>query len=139
MSQMTRQSRPDFVWLLEDLVDRVPHARIALLLSGDGLAMAAHGAEPDLVDKLAAVASGIHGLARTAGIEVADDGGVRQVIAELATTTLFVTTAAAGTRLLVIAGRDADPGVLGYETAALGKRVGTHVSTPARTPAQSAG
>jgi predicted regulator of Ras-like GTPase activity (Roadblock/LC7/MglB family) len=45
---------------------------------------------------------------------------------------LFVTAAGPGAVLAVLAGRDADAGVLGYEMGQLVKRVPSYLATPAR-------
>lgn len=56
----------DLSWLLTGLVNRVPHTRSALLLSSDGLVKAAEGLDTDAADQLAALASGLYSLARSA-------------------------------------------------------------------------
>jgi predicted regulator of Ras-like GTPase activity (Roadblock/LC7/MglB family) len=124
----------DLGWLLTGLVQRVPHTRSALLLSSDGLKKAAHGLDPDSADHLAAIASGLFSLARSAGNRFDGGEGVRQVVAELDDTLLFVSTAGSGAVLAVLASRRADAGVLGYEMAQLVKSVRSHLATPARPP-----
>jgi hypothetical protein len=54
------------------------------------------------------------------------------VVAELDDSLLFVSAAGSGAVLAVIAGKAADPGVLGYEMAQLVKSVRPYLSTPAR-------
>lgn len=122
--------------LLAGLLQRVPHAAGALLLSSDGLVAAGHGLEPDDADQLAALASGLYALARSAGGRFGDGGEVRQVVVELDTALLFVTRAGHGARLAVLAGRQADPAVLGYEMARLVKSVRPALAVPARRPAE---
>ena len=121
----------DLAWLLSGLAERVPHTRSVLLLSSDGLPKAAHGLEQDEADHLAAVSSGLFSLARSAGGS-AGGGGVRQVVAELDETLLFVTAAGSGAVLAVMAGREADPGVLGYEMSQMVKAVRPYLATPTR-------
>ncbi|MBW1600133.1 roadblock/LC7 domain-containing protein [Streptomyces sp. JJ38] len=125
----------DLSWLLTGLVQRVPHTRSALLLSADGLVKAVHGLETDVADHLAALASGLYSLARSAGTRFGEGGEVRQVLVELDTSLLFVSTAGQGACLAVLAGRDADAAVLGYEMAMLVKSVRPYLATPARLPA----
>jgi predicted regulator of Ras-like GTPase activity (Roadblock/LC7/MglB family) len=125
----------DVVWLLSGLVDRVPDTRSALLLSSDGLRKAAHGLDDDGADHLAAIASGLFSLARSAGTRFGGTDVVRQVVAELEDSLLFVSAAGSGAVLAVIAGKDADPGVLGYEMAQLVKSVRPYLSTPTRQQA----
>lgn len=126
-------------WLLASLVERVPHTRSALLLSSDGLKKAFHGLENDEADHLAAVASGLFSLARSAGNRFGESGGVRQVVAELDDTLLFVSTAGSGAVLAVLAHRDADAGVLGYEMGQLVKSVRPYLMTPARNNGSTGG
>ena len=122
----------DLSWLLSGLVQRVPHTRSALLLSSDGLVKAAHGLDRDSADHLAALASGLYSLARSTGSRFDAGGDVRQVVVELSNSLLFVSAAGNGAQLAVLAGRDADASVLGYEMAMLVKSVRTHLHTPAR-------
>jgi predicted regulator of Ras-like GTPase activity (Roadblock/LC7/MglB family) len=122
----------DLAWLLSGLVQRVPHTRSALLLSSDGLKKAVHGLDPDSADHLAAIASGLFSLARSAGGRFGGGDGVRQVVAELDNALLFVSTAGAGAVLAVLAARGADAGVVGYEMSQLVKSVRPYLATPAR-------
>ncbi|MEU6483716.1 roadblock/LC7 domain-containing protein [Streptomyces sp. NPDC046887] len=130
---------PDLDWLLSGLIQRVPHTRSAVLLSSDGLVKAVHGLDPDRADHMAALASGLYSLGRSAGIRFGDGDEVRQVVVELDTTLLFVSTAGSGTCLAVLAGREADAAVLGYEMTMLVKSVRPYLVTPARHPAAAPG
>jgi len=121
-------------WLLRGLVEQVPHTRSAVLLSADGLAIAAHGLGPDPADQLSAIASGLFSLARTAAVRFGGSDGVRQVVAELDDTLLFVSSAGYGSVLTVLADRETDAGVLGYEMSQLVKSVRPFLATPARQP-----
>ncbi|MCB5906086.1 roadblock/LC7 domain-containing protein [Streptomyces pinistramenti] len=129
----------DLSWLLTGLVQRVPHATSALLLSSDGLVKAAHGFDPDSADHMAALASGLYSLARSAGVRFGEGGDVLQVVVELESAFLFVSTAGSGACLAVLAGRDADVAVLGYEMGMLVKSVRPYLSTPARQQASAGG
>ncbi|MGH8794342.1 MAG: roadblock/LC7 domain-containing protein [Stackebrandtia sp.] len=129
----------DLAWLLSSLVQRVPHTHSALLLSSDGLKKAYHGIDPDMADHLAAVASGMFSLARSAGQRFGDSGAVRQVVAELDETLLFVSAAGSGAVLAVLASRDADAGVLGYEMQQLVRSVRPYLGTPPRRPVAASG
>ena len=132
VSDLPTSHASDLGWLLSSLVHKVPHTRSALLLSSDGLKKYFHGLDADGADKLAAVASGLCSLARSAGVRFAGSDGVRQVVAELDDVLLFVTAAGPGAVLAVLAGRETDVGVLGYEMGHLVKRVPTYLATPAR-------
>jgi predicted regulator of Ras-like GTPase activity (Roadblock/LC7/MglB family) len=98
--------------LLSGLTARVPGAR-GVVLSVRGLAVAAHGLEPDSADLLAAIASGMLSAARKA----AKPGGtVRQVAASLDGCAML--SVAAGTAALtVLAGHLTDMAMLGSEMA----------------------
>jgi predicted regulator of Ras-like GTPase activity (Roadblock/LC7/MglB family) len=122
----------DVGWLLRTLIDRVPHTRSAVLLSSDGLTTAAEGLDQDSADRLAAIASGLFSIARSAGAQFGESGGVRQVVAELDDTLLFVSSAGFGSMLTVLAGREADAGVLGYEMSQFVKSAHPFLATPAR-------
>jgi predicted regulator of Ras-like GTPase activity (Roadblock/LC7/MglB family) len=136
VSDVTSAHESDLGWLLRGLVEHVPHTRSAVLLSADGLAIAAHGLGPDPADQLAAIASGLFSLARTAAVRFGGSDGVRQVVAELDDTLMFVSSAGYGSVLTVLADRETDAGVLGYEMSQLVKSVRPFLATPAR---QSAG
>ncbi|MCI3225061.1 roadblock/LC7 domain-containing protein [Streptomyces sp. NP-1717] len=125
----------DLDWLLSGLVQRVPYTRSAVLLSSDGLVRSVHGLDPDSADHMAALASGLYSLGRSAGARFGDSSEVRQVVVELDSTLLFVSTAGSGTCLAVLAGREADAAVLGYEMAMLVKSVRPYLATPARQAA----
>lgn len=119
-------------WLLDDLVGRVPSVRMALVLSGDGLAMGvSQGVEREDAEHLAALASGFHGLAKGVGVHFAA-GAVRQTVVELDEAFLFVTAAGDGSCLAVLSGADADIGQIAYEMTLLVKRVGDHLAAVPR-------
>ncbi|MEU7278052.1 roadblock/LC7 domain-containing protein [Streptomyces sp. NPDC045431] len=129
----------DLDWLLTGLIQRVPHTRSAVLLSSDGLVKSVHGLDADSADHMAALASGLYSLGRSAGSRFGDSGEVRQVVVELDNTLLFVSTAGSGTCLAVLAGRETDAAVLGYEMAMLVKSVRPYLVTPARQAAAAPG
>lgn len=124
----------DINWLLRGLLERVPRTRSAVLVSSDGLMTAAEGLDRDGADHLAAIAAALFSIARNAGGRFGNGGGVRQVIAELDDLLLFVSSAGTGSVLVVLAERDANAGVLGYEMAQLVKATSTFLVTAARQP-----
>jgi predicted regulator of Ras-like GTPase activity (Roadblock/LC7/MglB family) len=120
-------------WLLDGLADRVAHVRHGLVLSSDGLRIASsRGLSRENAEHLAAVASGFQSLARGAGAQFGG-GPVRQTIVEMESAFLFVTAAGQGACLAVLAGAEADVGVIAYEMAMLVTRVGRHLSAHPRT------
>jgi predicted regulator of Ras-like GTPase activity (Roadblock/LC7/MglB family) len=119
-------------WLLDDLVDRVPAAQHAVVLSADGLLIGTSAGLPrDDAEHLAAVAAGFQSLARGAGRHFRG-GGVRQTIVEMDHAFLFITAAGKGACLAVLCGSDADIGVIAYEMAMLVARVGQNLMAPSR-------
>lgn len=83
-------------WLLENLLEKTPGSRHALVLSRDGLKLClSSGLSVDQADQLAAIASGIQSLAHGASIEFGDgSGGVRQSMTEFHGGILFIVEAA---------------------------------------------
>jgi predicted regulator of Ras-like GTPase activity (Roadblock/LC7/MglB family) len=128
------QSR-DLGWLLDDLASRVDHFRRAVILSRDGLAIAA---SDDLsredAEHLAALAAGLQSLAKGAG-ERFGVGTVRQSIIELQDALLFVTSAGYDSCLAALCPPHADAGLVAYEMAMLVKRAGPHLASQPRFPA----
>jgi predicted regulator of Ras-like GTPase activity (Roadblock/LC7/MglB family) len=123
-------------WLLDDLVRRVGPITAAVILSLDGMALAASGTlERDAAEHLAAVAAGLVSLARGAGRRFGG-GEVRQTIVEMESGFLLVTAAGSGTCLAVIAGPDADLGLVAYEMAVMVRRSGEHIRVGTRAPAE---
>ena len=92
------------------------------------------GSNADDADHLSAIASGLFSIARSAAAKFGGSDGVRQVVAELDDTLLFVSSAGFGSVLTVLADREADAGVLGYEMVQLVKSVRPFLATPARQP-----
>ncbi|MEU6966581.1 roadblock/LC7 domain-containing protein [Kitasatospora aureofaciens] len=120
-------------WLLDELAQRAPEVRFAVMLSADGLAMGTSaGLEREDGEHLAAVASGFHSLAKGAGRHFGA-GEVRQTLVELEGGYLLVAAAGEGTCLAVFATARADLGLIAYEMARLVRRVGEHLSAPPRT------
>ncbi|MCX2968442.1 roadblock/LC7 domain-containing protein [Streptomyces sp. TRM70308] len=120
-------------WLLEDLTVRMPTVRHALVLSTDGLVT---GASKEIgrqdADRLAAVASGLHSLAKGTGRHFAA-GQVRQTMIEFDDGVLFVTGAGHGSCLCVLATAQADIGQVAYELTLLVNRVGEHLAVAERS------
>ena len=131
---MTEVANPtgELNWLLDGLVERVAAVRNAVVLSSDGLRIAtSRGLGREDSEHLSAVASGFQSLARGAGQQFGG-GAVRQTIVEMESAFLFVTAAGHGACLAVLAGADADVGVIAYEMAMLVTRVGKHLSANPR-------
>lgn len=118
--------------LLARLVDGVPHARSAVLLSTDGMAKFWHGLSPEKAETLAAIASGQRSMAQQASNLFFDGGGMRQVACEVDGGIMLVTSASEGSALAVLAGAAVDTGILSYEMAHLARQVPEHLATAPR-------
>ena len=125
----------DLGWLLDDLAGRVDHFRRAVILSRDGLVMAASSdLDREDAEHLSALAAGLQSLAKGTGDRFGV-GDVRQSIIELQDALLFVTAAGAGSCLAALCPADADAGLIAYEMAMLVKRAGPHLASLPRFPA----
>ena len=123
-------------WLLDNLVDQVEHVQRALVLSRDGLVVAAsRGLTPEDSEHLSALAAGLQSLARGAGRHFRA-GEVRQTIIEMDFAFLFVIAAGRGTCLAVLTSADANVGLIAYEMAMLVRRMGKYLAAEPRFPDQ---
>ncbi len=119
-------------WLLDDLAARVDQIQQAVILSRDGLTVAAsQSLSREDAEHLSALAAGVQSLARGAG-EHFGLGEVRQTIIELEQAFLFVTAAGHGSCLAVMCPANADAGLIAYEMAMLVKRAGPHLAAQPR-------
>ena len=125
----------DLAWLLDDLADRVADFRRAVILSRDGLLIAA---SDDLsredAEHLSAVAAAVQSLAAGTGDRF-ESGGVRQTIVELEGGIFFVIAAGEGSCLAALCPPEADAGTVAYEMAMLAKRARPHLAALPRFPA----
>jgi predicted regulator of Ras-like GTPase activity (Roadblock/LC7/MglB family) len=121
-------------WLLDNLVSRVEHVQQAIVLSRDGLVVAAsNGLAREDGEHLSALAAGVQSLARGAGRHF-NGGEVRQTIIEMEYAFLFVIAAGRGTCLAVLTSASANVGVIAYEMAMLIRRMGKHLAAEPRFP-----
>ena len=119
-------------WLVDDFVRRVSGVRHALVVSGDGLRLAASDQlGTGLADQLSAIASGLISLTRGAA-QCFRAEPVRQTIIEMAGGYLFLTSIADGSALAVFADVNCDIGMVGYEMTMLVTRVGQLLVPAAR-------
>lgn len=131
----TTKQTANLTWLLDDLVERVPTAQQAVVLSADGLMMgASSGIGRDDAEHLSAMAAGFQSLAKGASRHF-QAGPVRQTVVEMESAFLFVTAAGQGACLAVLASSEADLGLIAYEMAMLVTRVGQNMTAPERPAA----
>jgi predicted regulator of Ras-like GTPase activity (Roadblock/LC7/MglB family) len=111
-------------WLLVDFARETPGVLAALVVSVDGLPLAASSTVTDaLADQLAAAAAGLLSLAR-ATTHLLASGTLTQTILEMTGGYLFVTSVSHGATVAVHASRHCDLGLVGYEMTMLAERVG---------------
>jgi len=121
-------------WLLDNLVNQVEHVQQALILSRDGLVVAAsQSLTREDGEHLSALAAGVQSLARGTGLHF-KGGEVRQTIIEMEHAFLFVVTAGKGTCLAVLTSADPNVGVIAYEMAMLVRRMGKYLASEPRFP-----
>ncbi|MFE5701540.1 roadblock/LC7 domain-containing protein [Rhodococcus koreensis] len=121
-------------WLVSNFASDVPGVSHAVLVSADGLLMAASAHLPiDRAEQLAAVTSGLASL--SAGVSrLFDGGGVLQSVVEMQHGYLLLMSVGDGSHLATLTDAECDIGQVGYEMAILVDRVGASVQATARTP-----
>ncbi len=122
-------------WLVNSFVERVPGVSEAVVVSADGLLMAASRSIPyERAEQVAAVSSGLASLAVGAA-RLFDGGAVLQTVVEMQHGFLLLMSVGDGSHLAVLTEDSADIGQVGYEMALLVDRVGRMVQAQARVPA----
>lgn len=117
-------------WLLSNFVTRTTGVRGAIGVSSDGLLMAiSANLGRASADRFAAIVSGMTSLSDGAS-RALDMGPLEQVVVELRRGYLLISRISGGSSLGVVASRDADLGLVGYEMTLLVERFAT-VLTPA--------
>lgn len=119
-------------WVVARFVMDVPGVAHAVLVSADGLLMAANpGLWPERADQIAAVSAGLSSLAVGAS-RLLDGGPVLQTLVEMENGYLMLMSVGDGSNLAVLTLPGADLGQVGYEMALLVDRVGAVVQANAR-------
>lgn len=122
-------------WLLAEFARSTPGIVHGVVVSGDGLLLAATPEVGDaLGDQLAAAVSGLVSLAGGVAT-LLSAGPASQTILELAGGYLFVTAMTAGAALAVFADRRCDMGMIGYEMTKLAARAGRALTPAPRSAA----
>ncbi|WP_101791108.1 roadblock/LC7 domain-containing protein [Nonomuraea indica] len=117
-------------WLITDFVSTVPGVAHAVVVSSDGLPLAASaGFPPDRADQLAAIASGLVSLTQGAA-RVFEGGAVSQTIVEMQRGLMLIMSISDGSCLAVLAAPDCDMGLVAYQMTLMVDRAG-QVLTPA--------
>lgn len=120
-------------WLVSEFTRQVPGVSHAVLVSVDGLLMAAsEQLPPERADQLAAVTSGLASLS-TGAAQLFEGGRVLQSVVEMQNGYLLIMRVGDGSHLAALAASNADIGQVGYEMAVLVERVGNVVSSSRRS------
>lgn len=122
----------DLTVRLEQLLTAIRHSQGAMLLSSDGISRCFVGFAPDEAYQLAATASGLFSLARSAAAVGGRPEAVRQVLVELDEALIFISSAGLGTVLAVVTSREADAALVGFETQKFIASVRAFLPTPER-------
>jgi predicted regulator of Ras-like GTPase activity (Roadblock/LC7/MglB family) len=123
----------DLGWLLANLKNRTPEVKHVLVLSKDGLQLC-HTAEMgmDSADQLSAIASGIQSLALSASVEFGSTIGSGQAMVEFPGGVLLIVPAGEGAHLAVVAGEQADVGLVGHNMSELVEQIGVFLTAAPR-------
>jgi len=123
----------DLGWLVENLRERTPGIRHALVLSRDGLRVCfTRGLTVDQADRLAALAAGIQSLSLSASAEFGDGLGAGQALVEFAGGMLLIVPAGEGAHLAVVAEEEAEVGLVAHNMNELVERMGAYLTTAPR-------
>ena len=129
-------SRRTLDWLVSNFVADVPRVTHAVLVSADGLLMAASTHLPlDRAEQLAAVTSGLASL--STGVSTLFEGGrVLQSVVEMHHGYLLLMSVGDGSQLAALTTAECDIGQVGYEMAVLVERVGAEIDALPRAAAR---
>jgi uncharacterized protein len=126
-------TRESLDWLVSKFAREVSGVSHAVLVSADGLLMAASEHMPtERADQLAAVASGLASLSMGAA-QLFAGGHVMQSIVEMENGYLLLMRVGDGSNLATLATRSCDIGQIGYEMAILVERVGNVIQSARRS------
>lgn len=132
MTEGTTATEPSLGWLVSAFTKEVPGVAHAVLVSADGLLVAASEALPrDRADQMSALTAGLTSLTVGAA-ELFTAGRVVQSVIEMEHGFLLLMSVGDGSHLAVIAAAGCDIGLVGYEMTLLVDRVGRVVDTPVR-------
>src|ERR1700686_836877 len=124
-------------WLVSVFAREIPGVSHAILVSADGLLVAASEHLPlERADQLAAVSWGLGSLS-TGAAQLFDGGEVLQSVVEMENGYLLLMRVGDGSHLAALASTSCDIGQVGYEIAVLVERVGAVVKSSRRAPQPS--
>lgn len=126
------RAEPSLDWLVSEFTNDVAGVAHTVIVSADGLLVAAsNGLPKDRAEQLAAIAAGLASLTVGAA-DLFSAGIVIQSVIEMEQGFLLLMTVGDGSHLAVLADPRCDIGLVGYEMTLLVDRVGLVVDTPVR-------
>jgi uncharacterized protein len=132
MTEGTTATDQSLGWLVSAFTKEVPGVEHAVLVSADGLLVAASEALPrDVADQMSALTAGLTSLTVGAA-QLFTAGRVVQSVIEMEGGFLLLMSVGDGSHLAVITAAGCDIGLVGYEMTLLVDRVGRMVDTPVR-------
>jgi predicted regulator of Ras-like GTPase activity (Roadblock/LC7/MglB family) len=132
MTADTAADTAELGWLVSAFSKEVPGVAHAVLVSADGLMVAASENLPrDRADQLSAMAAGLSSLTSGAA-QLFTAGRVVQSVIEMERGFMLLMSVGNGSHLAVLASHSCDIGLVGYEMTLLVDRVGRMVDTPVR-------
>lgn len=135
--EITSETEASLGWLVSAFTKEVPGVSHAVLVSADGLLVAASDGLPrDRADQLSAMAAGLSSLVAGAA-HLFTAGQVIQSVIEMERGFMLLMSVGDGSHLAVLASTGCDIGLVGYEMTLLVDRVGRMVDTPAREAGSS--
>ena len=137
--QQQWQQQPSLSWLVSEFTRDVPGVAHAVLVSADGLLVAASDGLPsERGDQLSALTSGLASLTVGAA-DLFTAGKVVQSVIEMEHGFMLLMSVGDGSNLTVLAAPGCDIGLVGYEMTLLVDRVGKVIDTPVRGAVGAAG
>jgi predicted regulator of Ras-like GTPase activity (Roadblock/LC7/MglB family) len=131
-TEIAAEAESSLGWLVSAFKNDVPGVAHAVLVSADGLMVAAsEGLPRDRADQLSAMAAGLSSLTSGAA-HLFTAGRVVQSVIEMERGFLLLMSVGDGSHLAVLAAHGCDIGLVGYEMTLLVDRVGRMVDTPLR-------
>lgn len=129
VDKLMTESAENFTWLISNFVTEVSGVEHAVVVSSDGLLLAASQGFPEQhAEQLAAIASGMQSLADGTA-RMFSKGDTDQLILRMSKGYLFVMAISDGSSLAVLANKQADMKIVAYQMTLLVENAG-HVLTP---------
>ncbi|HVV07847.1 roadblock/LC7 domain-containing protein [Amycolatopsis sp.] len=126
----------DFNWLVNDFAVRVPGVAHAVVVSADGLLLAASDRLPvERADQLAAAASGLMSLTQGAA-RCFQAGRVTETVVEMELGIMILMSVSDGSCLVALAASTCDIGQVAFEMTMLVERVGQTMTPEVRAQLQ---